>query len=140
MRLIYISNRQAIDHYMQDIVDNDDQPPGKPGRRVGPETCFTAFGPGCAPRPGPVLEPGNIARQVPAIDNEVRATNDGERIRVLRNQEERQQIEAAVDKGGKRASCLLARHPLALQQVVADRVGKELICSKHLLHFSVIIK
>ena len=72
-----VGYRQAVDQDMHDVVDNDDQPGRHPGWRVGMKPGGRTFGPGSAARPRPIFHPRNVARQVPAIDNEVRAANNG---------------------------------------------------------------
>lgn len=117
-----IGYRQAIDQYVQDVVDNDDQPAGQPHRRVRVKPGSRTLGPGGAARPGPVLQPCDIPRQVPAINDEMRAADDGERSGILGDEEKRQKVKDTVHQRGDRALRFLDGHPLALQQVVANRV------------------
>lgn len=84
------------------------------------EAGLAAFRPGRATRPGSIFEPRDVASQVPAINDEMRAANDGQSVSVLRNKEEWQQIKSTMYERGERAPGFLLRHPLTLQQVVAD--------------------
>ena len=61
---------------MQDVVDDDDQPSGEPWRSVRMEARLAAFGPGRAAGPWSILDPRDVASQVPAINDEMRAAND----------------------------------------------------------------
>ena len=118
-----ISDRQAVYQYVHDVVDNDNEPAGHPGRRVRMKPGFRTFGPGCAARPRPIFQPCDMARQAPAIDDEMRTAYDSKRIDVLRYEEKRQKVKDAVHQRGERPFRLLEGHPLALKQVIANRVS-----------------
>ena len=83
------------------------------------------------PRPRPVLQPRHVSRQVPAVDDEMRAADNRERKWILRNEQERNEINERMHERRQRTLRLLHGHPLALQQVVAYRMGYELIDGKH---------
>ena len=118
-----IGNRQAVYQYVHDVVDNDDQPAGHPGRRIWMKPGFRTFGPGSAAWPRPILQPCDMAREVPAINDEMRTANDSERIHVLRYEEKRQKVEDAMDQRRERPLRFFEGHPLALKQVVANCVS-----------------
>ena len=118
-----ISDCQAVYQYVHDVVDNDNEPAGHPGRRVRMKPGFRTFGPGCTARPRPIFQPRDMARQVPAIDDEMRAAYDSKRVDVLRYEEKRQKVKDAVHQCGERPFRLLEGHPLALKQVIANRVS-----------------
>ena len=118
-----ISDRQAVDQNVQYVVDNDDQPASQPGLRVRMKTGLRTFGPGSTARPRPVLQPRDIARQVPSINDEMRAAYRGERIWILGYEEKRKQIKDAMHQRSDRPLRFLDGHPLALQQVVANCVS-----------------
>ena len=120
--LAQVGYRQAVYQYVHDVIDDDDQPGGHPGRRVRMKAGFRTLGPGSTTRPGTVLHPCDVARKVPAIDDEMRTAYDSERIDVLRDEEERQKVKNAMHQCRKRSFRLLQGHPLALQQVIANRV------------------
>ena len=88
------------------------------------EAGLAALGPGCAAGPWTILDPCDVASQVPAINDEMSAANEGQSIGVLRNKEEWQQIKSTMHERGERALGFLLRHPLTLQQVIADSVCK----------------
>ncbi len=121
--LAHISDRQTVYQYVHDIVDNDDEPAGHPCRRVRMKPGFRTFGPRRAAWPRPIFQPCDMARQLPAIDDEMRTANDSERIGVLRYEEERQKVKDTVHQCGERPFCLFDGHPLALQQVIANGVS-----------------
>jgi len=118
-----ISDRQAVYQYVHDVIDNDNEPAGHPRRRVRMKPGFRTFGPGRTAGPRAIFQPRNVARKVPAIDDEVRTANNGERIDVLRYEEKRQKVEEAVHQCSQRPLRFLEGHPLALQQVIANRMG-----------------
>lgn len=118
-----IRDRKTIDQYVHQVVNNDDQPAGSPFRRVRVVSRRLAFRPRPAARPWPVLYPRNVAREVPAIDHEVRSADHRERRRVERNKEKRNKVKNAVHERRERAPSLLACHPLTLQQVVTYPVS-----------------
>ncbi len=118
-----ISDRQAVYQYVHNIVDNDDEPASQPGRRVRMKTGFRTFGPGRAARPRPIFQPCDIARQVPAIDDEMCTADDRERVDILRYEEKWQNVKDAMHQCGERPLRLLERHPLALQHVIANGVS-----------------
>jgi len=118
-----ISDRQAIYQYVHYIIDNDNEPAGHPRWRVRMKPGFRTFGPGRAAWPWPILQPCNMTRQVPAINDEMRAAYDSEGIDVLRYEKKGHKVEEAVYQCGERPLRLLHGHPLALQQVIANRVG-----------------
>jgi len=118
-----IRDRQAVYQYVHDVVDNDDEPAGQPGSRVRMKSGFRTFGPWRAARPRPVFQPCDIARQVPAIDDEMCTADDRERVDILRYEEKRQNVKGTVHQCGERALRLLEGHPLALQQVIANGVS-----------------
>jgi len=118
-----ISDRQAVYQYVHNIVDNDDEPASQPGSRVRMKSSFRTFGPGRAARPRPVFQPCDIARQVPAIDDEMCTADDRERVDILRYEEKRQNVEGTVHQCGERPLRLLECHPLALQQVIANSMS-----------------
>lgn len=122
-RLADISDRQAVYQYVHDIVDNDDEPAGHPCRRVRMKPGFRTFGPGRAARPRPIFQPCDIACEVPAIDDEMRTTDDSKRIDVLRYEEKWQKVKDAMHHCGERPLRLLDGHPLTLKQVIANRVS-----------------
>ena len=126
-----IGNRQAVDQDMHQVVDNDDQPARDPGRRIRIEPGRFAFGPGSAAGPGSILKPGNMPSKVPAIDDKMRASDHGERQRVLRDEQKREHVKNGMYECGKRTFRFLFGHPLALQQVVAHAVRNKLIDRKH---------
>lgn len=82
-----------------------------------------ALRPRTTPRPGPVFQPRDVPRQVPAIDDEVGAANYRERGGVLCNEQKRYQVEKAMYQRRQRALGLLDGHPFALQQIIAYGVG-----------------
>ena len=100
-RLADIGDRDAVNQYVHDVIDNDNEPASQPRRCVRVKPRFRAFGPGRAARPGTILQPGNMARQVPAIDDEMRATYDSERIDVLRYEEKWQKVEETMHECGE---------------------------------------
>lgn len=118
-----VSNCGAVDQNVQQVVDNDDEPAGHPGRRIGSKSGRLALGPRPASGPGPVLEPSDVTGQVPAIEDKMRPPDNSNRIRVQRNEKKRQNVKDAVYESGKRAFRFLASHPLTLQQVVAYPVS-----------------
>jgi len=118
-----ISDRETVYQDVHDVIDDDDEPTGQPWRCVRMIPGLRTFGPGRAARPRTILQPCNMTRQVPAIDNEMCPTNNRERVDILRNEEEWQKVEKAVDQCGERPLRFLDGHPLALQQVIANRVG-----------------
>ena len=89
VRLANIGDREAVDQYVHDIVDDDDEPGGHPRWRVRMKPGFRTFGPGCASRPWPIFQPCDVPRQVPAVNDEMRTTYDSERIGVLRYEKKR---------------------------------------------------
>jgi hypothetical protein len=86
------------------------------------KTGCPAFRPGVTVRPWPVFHPGNIAGEMPPIDDKVRTAYDGKRQRILREKQEWQQIHEAVHECRKGPLYFLTSHPLALQQVIAYRM------------------
>ena len=126
-----IGNRQRVDDDVHQVVDNDDQPRSDPRRGFRVEAGCPALRPRPAAGPGAILQPRDLPGKVPAVDDEVRAADDEEGHRVLRNEQERQHVEHAMHGRSQRALRLLARHPFTLQQVVTDSVGNELIDGKH---------
>jgi hypothetical protein len=118
-----ISDCEAIYQYVHNIVDNDDEPAGQPGSRVRMKTGFRTFRPRRAARPRPVFQPCDIARQVPAIDDEMCTAYDRERVDILRYEEKRQNVKGAMHQCGERPLRLFDSHPLALQQVIANGVS-----------------
>ena len=59
---------------MKDVVDDDEQPTCEPWCSVRMETRVAAFGSGRASRPWAILEPRDVASQVPAIYHEMCAS------------------------------------------------------------------
>ena len=118
-----ISDRQAVYQYVHEVVDNDDEPTGQPRWRVRMKTGLRTLGPRCATRPRPVFQPCDMARQVPAINDEMCTPDDSEGIDVLRYEKKRQEVKGTVDQCGERLFRLLGGHPLALQQVITNRVS-----------------
>jgi hypothetical protein len=96
-----ISDCDAVYQYVHDVIDDDNEPAGQPRWCVRMKSGFRTFGPGRAAWPGPILQPRNMARQVPAIDNEMRTTYDSERVDVLRYEEKRQKVEEAMHERGE---------------------------------------
>ena len=111
---------QAVYQDVHDVVDNKDEPTGHPGGCVRVKSGFRTFVPGRAAGPRPIFQPCDVTREVPAIDNEMRATDDGERIGVLCYEEKRQKVKDAVHQRSERPFRLLECHPLALQHVIAN--------------------
>jgi hypothetical protein len=126
-----ICDRKAIYQYVHYIIDNDNEPAGHPHWRVRMKTGFRTFGPGRTAWPRPIFQPCNMTRQVPAINDEMRTAYDSERVDVLRYEKKRHKVEEAVHQRGERPLRFLVGHPLALKQVVANRVSNQLIDSKH---------
>lgn len=126
-----IGDRQTVYQDVYDVINNDYEPTGHPHWSIRMKAGFRTFRPGSAAGPRAIFQPCNIARQVPAIDDEVRTAYDSERIDILRYEEERQKVEEAVHQCGERPSRFLEGHPLALQYVIANCVGYQLIDSKH---------
>jgi len=118
-----ISDREAVYQYVHEVVDNDDEPTSQPRWRVRMKACLRTLGPRCATRPRPVFQPCDMARQVPAINDEMCTPDDSEGIDVLRYEKKRQEVKGTVDQCGERLFRLLGGHPLALQQVITDRVS-----------------
>ena len=129
--LAQVGYRQAVYQYVHDVIDDDDQPGGHPGRRVRMKAGFRTLGPRSAAGPGAILQPCDVACEVPAIDDEMCTAYDSERSDVLRDEEKRQQVKGAMHQRRERPLRLLQSHPLALQQVIANRVSYQLIDSKH---------
>ena len=121
-RSAYVGNCQAIYRDVKDVIDDDDQPTSEPWRGVRWKTGLAALGPGHAARPWPILQPCNVASQLPAIDDEMCAADDGESERILRDKEEWQQIKSAMYQGSERPLRFLFRPPVTLQQVITDGV------------------
>ena len=126
-----IRDRESVDQDMDEVVDDDDQPARDPGGSVRIKAGRRTFRPWPTARPWTILDPGYVAGQVPAIDDEVCAADNRERQRVLRNEKKRQDIEDAMYGGCQRTLRLLTSHPLALQQVVAYPVSHQLVDRKH---------
>lgn len=118
-----IGDCQSVYQDMHDVIDNYDEPAGHPHWCIRMKAGFRTFGPGRAAGPRAIFQPRNVTCQVPAIDDEVRTANNGERIDVLRYEEERQNVEEAVHQRSQRPLRFLEGHPLALQQVIANRMG-----------------
>lgn len=118
-----ISDRQAVYQYVHEVVDNDDEPTGQLCRRVRMKPGLRTLGPRRATRPRPVFQPCDMARQVPAINDEMRTADGSEGIDVLRYEKKRQRVKGKVEQCGERLFRLLGGHPLALQQVIANRVS-----------------
>ena len=95
-RLADIGDRESVDQDVHDIVDDDDEPGGHPGRRVRMKPGFRTFGPGRASRPWPVFQPRDMPRQVPTINDEMRTAYDSERIGILCYEEKRQKVKDAM--------------------------------------------
>jgi hypothetical protein len=122
---------QAINNNMHNIVDDNEQPTGHPGLGSRIKAGFGAFGPGAAARPGTILDPNDVSRQMPAIDDKMCAKYYGERIRVLSNKKKRQNVKYTMHKRWEPTLEFFRRHPFALQQVVAHSVSDKLISCKH---------
>ena len=126
-----IPDCETVDQDVDEVVDDDDQPACDPGRRVGIESRRRAFGPGPTTRPRTILDPRDVAGQVPAIDDKVRAADNCERQRVLRNEKKRQDVKDAMHGRRQRTLRFFPSHPLTLQQVVAYAVSYQLVDRKH---------
>ena len=108
-----ISDRQAVYQYVHDVIDNDNEPAGHPGWRIRVKPGFRTFGPGRAAGPRSILQPRNVACQVPSIDDEVRTGNNSERVEVLRYEEKWQNVDETVHQcGGRPFRFLEAIHSL----------------------------
>ena len=118
-----IRDRKTIDHYVDDVVDDDDQPCRHPRRRIWTKPGFPALMPWSAARPWSILEPRHVTSEVPAIDNEMRAADNRKRQRILRDEQERDEVNDSMNKRRQRSLRLLDGHPFALQYVIAYRVG-----------------
>lgn len=118
-----IHDRDAVHNYVHHIVDDHHEPTGQPRRRSRVEPGRRALGPRAATRPWTVLKPRHITRQVPAVDDKMGPANNGQCVRVLRDEQKRNDVEGAVYKRSERTFCLLAGHPFTLQDIVAYGVG-----------------
>lgn len=110
-----ISDRDAVYQDVHEIIDDDHEPAGQPYRRIRMKPGPGALGPGGAARPWSIFQPGNVTRQVPAINDEMCAAYDSKRVDILSYKKKRQDVKRAMHECGKRALCFLERHPLALQ-------------------------
>ena len=119
----YIRDSKTVDQYVHQVINDDNQPASGPLGCIRIVSRRLALRPRPATRPGPVLYPRDMPRKVPAIDYEVGAADHRERRGVERNKEKRNQVKDAVHESRKRASSLLACHPLTLQKVVAYPVS-----------------
>lgn len=126
-----IGDGKRVDDDVHEIVDDDDEPRGNPRRGFGVKPGRLALRPGTTARPWSILQPCNLTRKVPAIDDEMRSADHNNGQGVLRNKQKREHVESTVHKCSQRALCFLASHPLALQQVIANPVGYKLIDSEH---------
>ena len=126
-----IADCESVDQDVYEVVDDDNQPARDPGRCIRIESRRRTFRPWSTARPWSILDPRDVAGQVPAIDDEVRAADDRERQRVLCNEKKRQDVEDAMHGSRQRTFRFLAGHPLTLQQVVAYPVSHQLVDRKH---------
>ena len=82
-----------------------------------------AFAPRRTSGPRAILGPGDVARKMPAIDDEMGARDNCERIGILCQEKKRQDVRQAMYEGRQRAFRFFRCHPFALQYVIADCVG-----------------
>jgi len=118
-----IGDRETVDHDMDYVVDDDDEPCRHPRRRIRMKPGFPAFMPRSTAGPRSILQPRHVTSEVPAVDYEMRAAHNSERKRVLRDEQERDEINDRMSKRRQRSLRLLDSHPFALQKVVTYRVG-----------------
>jgi len=121
-RSAYAGNCQAVYGDVKNVIDDDDQPTSEPWRGLRWKTGFAAFGPGRTAWPRPIFQPCNVAGQLPAINEEMCAADDGKSDRILCDKEKWQQIKSAMYQGSERPLYFLFRHPVTLQQVITDGV------------------
>lgn len=126
-----IGDRKAVDHDVHDVVDDYDEPCRQPRRRILVKSGLSALVPGRTAGPRSILDPRDVSRQVPAINDEMGATDHSERGGILRDKQKRQEIEQAMYQRWQRTFSFLNSHPLALQYIVADGVGNYLINGEH---------
>ena len=119
----YVRNRQAVNQNVHDVVYDYDEPCCHPGRRVRTEACRPAFGPGRTAGPWPVLQPRDVARELPAIDDEMSSAYYRECGGILRNEQEGNQVEETVHQRRPGTLRLLDGHPFTLQYVIAYGVS-----------------
>jgi glucose/arabinose dehydrogenase len=126
-----ITDGRSIDDDVQGVVHDDQQPGGHPLWRFRRIARLAAFGPAASPRPRPVLQPDDVARQPPAVEHEMGSGDDEQRGRIPGQEQKGQGIDRDVRERGQVAASFLAHHPLALQKIVADGVRDELVGGDH---------